>query len=67
MRPGFVAREVLPRVFDAGLLLTGAGDRVLRFSPPLVVSLAELKEGLATLRGVLSAVGQAPAKARATA
>jgi acetylornithine/N-succinyldiaminopimelate aminotransferase len=54
MRPGFVAREVLPRVNDAGLLLTGAGERVLRFSPPLVVSVAELKEGVALLRGVLS-------------
>jgi acetylornithine/N-succinyldiaminopimelate aminotransferase len=54
MRPGFVAREVLPRVNDAGLLLTGAGERVLRFSPPLVVSLAELEEGVALLRGVLS-------------
>jgi len=57
MRPGFVAREVLPRVNDAGLLLTGAGERVLRFSPPLVVSVAELREGVALLRGVLSGLG----------
>jgi acetylornithine/N-succinyldiaminopimelate aminotransferase len=67
LRPGFVAREVLPRVFDAGLLLTGAGERVLRFCPPLVVSTAELKEGVAMLRGVLSALRPVRAQARATA
>jgi acetylornithine/N-succinyldiaminopimelate aminotransferase len=62
MRPGYVAREVLPRVNDAGLLLTGAGERVLRFSPPLVVSIAELEEGVAILRRVLSGLrGQARA------
>jgi acetylornithine/N-succinyldiaminopimelate aminotransferase len=65
MRPGFVARDVLPRVNDAGLLLTGAGERVLRFSPPLVVTPAELKEGVAALRGVL--VGLARGQVRATA
>ena len=53
MRPGFVAREVLPRVNDAGLLLTGAGERVLRFSPPLVVTVAELEEGVNAVRRVL--------------
>jgi acetylornithine/N-succinyldiaminopimelate aminotransferase len=49
-----VAREVLPRVQEAGVLLTAAGERVLRFSPPLVVSLAELEEGVAALRKALT-------------
>jgi acetylornithine/succinyldiaminopimelate/putrescine aminotransferase len=44
---------VLPRVQDAGVLLTAAGDRVLRFSPPLVVTEAELEEGVRALAGVL--------------
>ncbi len=54
LRPGFVARDVLPVVQEAGLLLTGAGERVLRFCPPLVVSTAQLEEGVQMLRGALS-------------
>ncbi len=53
LRPGFVARDVLPRVQEAGVLLTAAGERVLRFSPPLVVSVAELEEGVNAVRRVL--------------
>jgi acetylornithine/N-succinyldiaminopimelate aminotransferase len=53
LKPGFVARDVLPAVQEAGVLLTAAGDRVLRFSPPLVVSVAELEEGVRALRGAL--------------
>ena len=56
MRPGFVAREVLPLLQQAGVLLTGAGESVLRFSPPLVVSMAELEEGVRTVRRVLAAL-----------
>ena len=54
LRPGFVARDVLPRVQEAGVLLTAAGERVLRFSPPLVVTVAELEEGVRALRTALS-------------
>jgi acetylornithine/N-succinyldiaminopimelate aminotransferase len=54
LRPGLVARDVLPRVQEAGVLLTAAGERVLRFSPPLVVSMAELEEGVRALRGALA-------------
>jgi acetylornithine/N-succinyldiaminopimelate aminotransferase len=46
LRPGFVARDVLPKVQESGVLLTAAGDRVLRFSPPLVVTVAQLEEGV---------------------
>jgi acetylornithine/N-succinyldiaminopimelate aminotransferase len=53
LKPGFVAREVLPRVQEAGVLLTAAGERVLRFSPPLVVSVAELEQGVQALRAAL--------------
>jgi acetylornithine/succinyldiaminopimelate/putrescine aminotransferase len=43
---------VLPKVQENGVLLTAAGDRVLRFSPPLVVSLAELEEGVRAVKHV---------------
>jgi len=61
LRPGFVARDVLPKLQAAGVLLTAAGERVLRFSPPLVVTEGELKEGVATVRRVL---GELPAAGR---
>jgi acetylornithine/N-succinyldiaminopimelate aminotransferase len=54
MKPGFVARDVLPKLADAGVLLTAAGERVIRFSPPLVVTNAELEEGVRVLRGVIA-------------
>jgi acetylornithine/N-succinyldiaminopimelate aminotransferase len=54
LKPGFVARDILPKLQDAGVLLTAAGDRVLRFTPPLVVTVAELEEGVRTVRDVLT-------------
>jgi acetylornithine/N-succinyldiaminopimelate aminotransferase len=54
LRPGLIARELLPRVLDAGVLLTASGERVLRFSPPLVVSSAELEEGVKAVRATLA-------------
>jgi acetylornithine/N-succinyldiaminopimelate aminotransferase len=54
LRPGFVARDVLARTTDAGVLLTAAGERVLRFSPPLVVTVAELEEGVRAVRRALA-------------
>jgi len=48
-------------------MLTAAGDRVLRFSPPLVVTIAELEEGVAVVRKVLSELSaKATAGAAAT-
>jgi acetylornithine/N-succinyldiaminopimelate aminotransferase len=54
MRPGLVAREILPRIQEQGVLLTGAGENVLRFSPALTVSIAELEEGVRAVRRVFS-------------
>jgi acetylornithine/N-succinyldiaminopimelate aminotransferase len=54
LRPSIVARELLPRLQEGGVLLTAAGDHVLRFSPPLVVSIAQLEEGVGVLRRILS-------------
>ena len=61
LKPGFVARDVLPKLTDAGVLLTAAGERVIRFSPPLVVSIAELEEGVRVLRGVIAELAVAAA------
>jgi acetylornithine/N-succinyldiaminopimelate aminotransferase len=58
LKQGFVVRDILPKLADAGVLLTAAGERVLRFSPPLVVTDAELAEGVAAVRKVLSALVQ---------
>jgi acetylornithine/N-succinyldiaminopimelate aminotransferase len=54
LRPGFVARDVLAQLHDSGILLTAAGERVLRFAPPLVVTTAQLEEGVRILRGSLA-------------
>ena len=54
LKKGFVAREILPKIFDAGVLLTAAGENVLRFSPPLVVTEAELSDGVQLVRNVLA-------------
>ncbi len=56
LKPGLVARDVLPKVQEAGVLLTAAGERVLRFSPPLTVSVAELEEGVRAVRAALGAL-----------
>ena len=53
LKEGYVARDILPKVMEAGVLLTAAGERVLRFSPPLVVSIAELEEGVRAVRSVV--------------
>lgn len=54
LRPGFVAREVLDKTLEAGVLLTAAGERVLRFSPPLVVRTEQLDEGVRAVRTVIA-------------
>ncbi len=53
MRPGFIARDILPKVLAHKVLLTGAGERVIRFSPPLTVTIKELDAGLEALRAVV--------------
>ncbi len=63
LRPGWLARDVLAHVQDAGVLLSAAGERVLRFAPPLVVSTAQLEEGVRAVRRVLGEL--APARGAA--
>ena len=56
LREGFVARDVLPLIQREGVLLIAAGERVIRFAPPLVVTEAELAQGVAALRRVVAAL-----------
>ncbi|HVW26765.1 MAG TPA: acetylornithine transaminase [Polyangiaceae bacterium] len=55
LREGIDARALVGRLRDAGVLLTIAGSRALRFSPPLTVAAAELDEGAAIVDRVLAA------------
>jgi len=47
-------RGVLTALRERGVLVSQAGDRVVRFAPPLIVTAAELDEGLAALEAVLA-------------
>jgi acetylornithine/N-succinyldiaminopimelate aminotransferase len=58
LRQGFVARDVLPKVLAHHVLLTGAGERVIRFCPPLTVTDKQIDEGLAALRAVVVELGK---------
>ena len=66
LRPGNVARDILPKILERGVMLTAAGERVLRFSPPLVVTVEQLAEGVAVVRKVLSEIAAKPAGAAAS-
>lgn len=46
LRPGADARAALARVREQGVLLTAAGERTLRFTPPLIVTEAQLDEAV---------------------
>jgi acetylornithine/succinyldiaminopimelate/putrescine aminotransferase len=56
LKPEFSAREVVKRAFDLGYLIIGAGEHVLRFAPPLIISDAQLTEGLAATRRLIAAL-----------
>jgi acetylornithine/N-succinyldiaminopimelate aminotransferase len=52
--PGVAPAGVIGQLRDRGVLLTISGDSALRFTPPLVVTTAELEEGCRVLDEVLS-------------
>ena len=56
LRPGADGRVALGLVRERGVLLTAAGDRTLRFTPPLTVSEAQLDEAV---EGVVAALQKA--------
>jgi predicted acetylornithine/succinylornithine family transaminase len=51
-RPG---APYVPRCLERGLLVNVAGERVLRFAPPLIITRAQIDEGLAILDEALAA------------
>jgi predicted acetylornithine/succinylornithine family transaminase len=51
---GLVAGEVAARALDAGLVVNAVTPTALRLAPSLLISDAELDEGVAILRGVLA-------------
>jgi predicted acetylornithine/succinylornithine family transaminase len=60
LAPGVSPTATLARVREEGVLLSLAGANVLRFTPPLCVTRAEIDEGVAAVRKVLA---QAPREA----
>ncbi len=54
LREGVDARKVMSTLQDSGVLLTIAGGQALRFSPPLIISRAELAEGVQVLERALA-------------
>lgn len=55
LRPGLPPRDALGALAAAGLLCTASGDDVIRYTPALIVSDADIDEALAISRAVLSA------------
>ncbi len=51
---GVDPRGVLGALRERGVLVSQAGERVVRFAPPLIVTREELDEGIAALDAVLS-------------
>jgi acetylornithine/N-succinyldiaminopimelate aminotransferase len=56
LRPGFTSRDVVAQAFELGYLIIGAGDRVLRYAPPLVITEAQLREGIDATRRLIAAL-----------
>jgi acetylornithine/succinyldiaminopimelate/putrescine aminotransferase len=57
MRPGTEARVVMAGARERGALLSVASERVLRLSPPLVITPALLEEGVRAIDQAAAALG----------
>lgn len=55
LRPGNEARPLLDRARERGVLFTVAGERALRFTPPLIVTEAQLAEAVEAVSQALQA------------
>ncbi len=56
LKAGVEPRSVLAALRERGVLLIVAGDAAIRFCPPLVVTEAELDEGVRTFDDVLASL-----------
>ncbi|MBX3118147.1 MAG: acetylornithine transaminase [Fimbriimonadaceae bacterium] len=52
-----IAREVVRRCLEKGLIINATGEERLRFVPPLILTKAQVDEAVAVLKGVLSEMG----------
>ena len=55
LRPGNESRTLLDRTRERGVLFTIAGERALRFTPPLIVTEAQLAEAVDVVSQALRA------------
>jgi acetylornithine aminotransferase len=58
---GFVARDLVVALQSDGLLVIPAGDRVVRFLPPLNVSAKEIDAAVGIVRRTVERVCSTPA------
>jgi acetylornithine aminotransferase len=58
LKGGLEARAILSSMRERGVLLIIAGDSALRICPPLVVTDAELEQGVTILDEVLGSLRQ---------
>ncbi len=56
MRPGVEARTMLVAARDRGVLLSVASERVLRFTPPLVIKTSELEEAVRAIDAAAASI-----------
>ena len=49
----YSAKEILKKCMDKGLLIGTAGEKVLRFMPPLIIKKKDIDEGMTILEKVL--------------
>lgn len=56
LRPGLLARDAVAHAFQMGYLIIGAGDRVLRFAPPLVITDEQIDEAIDATRRLVSSL-----------
>ena len=54
VHPGLSNASILKKLFDKGLLANFAGNKVLRFLPPLLVSKEEIDEAMALVADTLA-------------
>lgn len=61
LRPEIDPRGVLTQLRDAGVLVSQAGERVVRLAPPLILGEEQAREGLEALDAVLAKAPRLPA------
>ena len=57
LEEGLVSGDLVKQMLDQGLLCLTAGHNTIRLLPPLVISQAEMDQGLAIMESVLKGVG----------